>query len=116
MDPCRFYPQTERVYWLTRDDSDTQFNNDDKLTDWWQVAPVGANGAHTRSYPVEIPSRLLRASHAVFVYEPFTGSGTTFIAAEQLGRLCYGLEIEPKYVAVCLQRMKDMGLEPRLAS
>jgi hypothetical protein len=33
---------------------------------------------------------------------------------EQLGRVCYGMEIEPKYVAVCLQRMKDMGLEPAL--
>jgi DNA modification methylase len=36
------------------------------------------------------------------------------VAAEQLGRICYGIEIEPKYVAVALQRMTDMGLEPRL--
>lgn len=40
---------------------------------------------------------------------------TAQIAAEQLGRVCYGMEIEPKYVAVALQRMSDMGLEPRLA-
>jgi len=46
-------------------------------------------------------------------YEPFAGSGPQFVGAEQLGRICYGIEIEPKYVAVCLQRMKDMGLEPR---
>jgi hypothetical protein len=30
------------------------------------------------------------------------------------GRLCYGMEIEPKYVAVALERMASMGLEPRL--
>lgn len=36
------------------------------------------------------------------------------VAAEQLGRICYGMEIEPKYVAVCLQRMADIGLEPKL--
>ena len=36
------------------------------------------------------------------------------VAAEQLGRLCYGMEIEPKYVAVSLQRLADMGLEPKL--
>jgi DNA modification methylase len=48
-------------------------------------------------------------------YEPFGGSGPQWVAAEQLGRLCYGIEIEPKYVAVTLERLADMGLEPRLA-
>ena len=50
------------------------------------------------------------------VYDPFLGSGTTMVAAEQLGRICYGLEIEPKYVAVILQRMNDLGLTPRLTT
>lgn len=48
------------------------------------------------------------------IYDPFIGSGTTMVAAEQLGRICYGMEIEPKYVAVVLQRMQDMGLVPVL--
>jgi DNA modification methylase len=47
-------------------------------------------------------------------YEPFCGSGTQLVAAEQLGRVCYALEIEPKYVAVALERMAGMGLTPRL--
>jgi DNA modification methylase len=52
------------------------------------------------------------------LYEPFAGSGTTPVSAEQTGRVCYGMEIEPKYVAVAvaLQRISDMGLTPRLAS
>lgn len=50
------------------------------------------------------------------VYDPFLGSGTTLVAAEQCGRLGYGMEIEPKYVAVCLQRLQGMGLAPRLAA
>lgn len=45
-------------------------------------------------------------------YEPFAGSGPQFIAAEQLGRLCYGIEISPAYCAVILQRMTDAGMEP----
>jgi len=49
------------------------------------------------------------------VYDPFLGSGTTLIAAEQLGRRCFGMEIEPKYVAVILQRAKDAGLSPLLS-
>lgn len=43
----------------------------------------------------------------------FLGAGSTMVAAEQAGRLCCGMEIAPKYVAVTLQRLRDMGLEPR---
>jgi DNA modification methylase len=48
-------------------------------------------------------------------YEPFAGSGPQFVAAEQLQRRCNGLEIEPKFVAVILERMQKLGLEPKLA-
>ena len=44
------------------------------------------------------------------VYDPFLGSGTTLIACEQLGRRCFGIEIDPTYVAVCLERFSDAGL------
>ena len=54
----------------------------------------------------------LSSEKTTLVYEPFSGAGTTFIAAEQLSRRCYGLDIEPKYVAVALQRLADMGLTP----
>jgi DNA modification methylase len=47
-------------------------------------------------------------------YEPFIGSGTHHVAAERPGRVCYGLELQPAFVAVALERLKDMGLEPRL--
>lgn len=50
------------------------------------------------------------------ILDPFLGSGTTMVAAQQLNRRCYGIEISPAYVAVCLQRMADMGLTPRLES
>ncbi len=60
----------------------------------------------------DIASRV--TSPGGLVFDPFLGSGTTMVAAEQLGRLCYGIEIEPKYVAVILERMKDLGLAPRL--
>ena len=48
------------------------------------------------------------------VYDPFIGSGTTLVAAEQLGRTCYAMEIHPPYVAVALERMAKMGLSPAL--
>jgi DNA modification methylase len=47
--------------------------------------------------------------------DPFMGSGTTMVAAQNLERVCYGMEIEPKYCAVVLERMSDMGLKGKLA-
>jgi DNA modification methylase len=38
------------------------------------------------------------------VYDAFLGSGTTLIAAETLGRRCLGMEIDPKYVQVVIER------------
>ena len=48
-------------------------------------------------------------------YEPFCGSGTQLVAAESLGRVCYAMELSPPVVAVALERMTDLGLEPKLA-
>lgn len=48
------------------------------------------------------------------VFDGFLGSGTTMVAAQNLGRRCYGMEIEPKYCAVILERMTAMGLKPKL--
>ena len=71
---------------------------------------------HPTSKPVElfeIPM-LEHTSRGDLCYEPFIGSGTQHVAAERLGRICYGLELQPAFVAVTLERLKEMGLEPRL--
>jgi DNA modification methylase len=72
---------------------------------------------HPTQKPVELFARPIRnhTRRGDIVYEPFAGSGSQFCAAELAGRLCRGLEIAPKYVAVALQRLADTGLEPRLA-
>lgn len=50
------------------------------------------------------------------IFDPYAGSGTTLVAAQELRRTCYALEIEPKYIAVALERLSDMGLKPVLAN
>ena len=52
---------------------------------------------HPAQKPYEAMARPLR-KHEGDVYEPFAGSGTTIIAAEQEGRRCYAIEIEPRRV------------------
>ena len=42
------------------------------------------------------------------VYEPFLGSGTTLAAAEVTKRVCYGLELDPKYVDVVIERWQGL--------
>jgi DNA modification methylase len=48
------------------------------------------------------------------VYDPFLGSGTTLVACERLGRQGCGVELDPIYFAVVLQRLAEMGLDPEV--
>jgi DNA modification methylase len=43
------------------------------------------------------------------VYDPFLGSGTTLIAAHQLGRVCYGMELSPRYCDVIVKRWESLS-------
>lgn len=64
---------------------------------------------HVAAFPVGIPERAMRAHSAKghIVWEPFSGSGTTIIAAETLNRRCYAIEIEPRYVDVAVKRWEQ---------
>jgi hypothetical protein len=61
------------------------------------------SGNHPTAKPIDVVRNLL--AHTVgLVYEPFAGSGTTFIAGEQLTRTCYGIELMPSYCQVIIDR------------
>ncbi len=88
----------------------------DQATIWRAPSPKRIGGGskekkedHPTQKPVllsEIPIRNhLQPGEAV--YEPFSGSGTTLMAAETLGRRCYALEIDPKYVQVAIERWQN---------
>lgn len=72
---------------------------------------------HPTMKPVPLIRRLIENSSQKreVVFDPFGGSGTTMVACEESGRQCRMIELEPKYVAVILERMATLGLEPRLA-
>ena len=72
---------------------------------------------HPTMKPVELIERLVPNNTQVgeIVYEPFSGSGTTLIACDNLSRKCRAVEISPAYVAVAIQRWVDVtGKEPIL--
>ena len=62
---------------------------------------------HPATFPVGLPSLFAKAWPGI-VYEPFSGSGTTLIAAEQLGQPCYAMELEPRYVDVAIRRYENL--------
>ena len=74
---------------------------------------------HPAMFPVELPAEYIEAmtNGEDIVVEPFSGSGTTIIACERLGRKCRAVEISPAYCAVAIQRWVDVtGKEPVLLS
>lgn len=86
-------------------------------TSVWEVAKPRANKEHPTMKPVElyVNAYLNNSDPGDVVFEPFSGSGTAIIGAENTGRKCRAVEIDPGYVAVAIQRWADAtGKEPRL--
>ena len=74
---------------------------------------------HAATMPLHVPAWVMQTlcDQSKSVYEPFCGTGTTLIAAEQLGRKCYGMEISPAYVSVILDRWAKLaGRDPVIES
>ena len=75
-----------------------------------------ARKRHNAQKPVSLITHCIELSsdQEDVILDPFLGTGSTMVAAETSGRVCYGMEIEPRLVAVTLERMKGLGLEPEL--
>ena len=84
------------------------WRGDRKQTTLWQIASrdQDAETVHGTQKPVECMRRpiLNNSSPGQAVYEPFSGSGTTLIAAENTGRVCHAIELAPAYVDVAILR------------
>ena len=74
----------------------------------------------TDAHPTSKPCKLfafpmeMHTEPGDLCYEPYSGSGSQLVAAEQLGRRCYAIEKSPPFVAVALERMGAFGLKPEL--
>jgi len=75
----------------------------------WEIASKiddGAAGLHPTQKPVETVRRCLEyhTPPGAVIYEPFCGSGTALIAAEQTGRSCHAIELSPAFVDAAVAR------------
>lgn len=80
-----------------------------KQTTVWEIARPAASPDHPTMKPVELVARAIENSSTTgqIVLDMFLGSGTTLIASEQLGRVCYGVELDPMYCDVIVKRWED---------
>jgi DNA modification methylase len=100
-----FHWQHEPCWYAVRRGSPGHRTEDRTATTLWTI-PARDDGGHGHGTqkPVECMRRPLQYHDFPTVYEPFAGSGTTLIAAEQLGRRCFAIEIEPAYVQIAIDR------------
>ena len=92
-DKCRFYPMTERIYWLSKG-VDTEFKNEINQHDLIKDSAEGTNKDHKRAFPLSLAERLIMCfPNSKNVLDPYTGSGTTAIASHNLKKDFVGSEI-----------------------
>ena len=80
----------------------------------WELKKDNKNEYHPTQKPIELPEKALTNSSKIgdCILDLFLGSGSTMVASHQLKRKCYGMELDPKYCQVIIDRMKK--LDPSL--
>jgi DNA modification methylase len=108
------YEELKKEYYSTR----AYFNNvHDNFNNVWKFERHlrnGSEGGHATPKPIPLCERAIKSScpDGGLVLDFFLGSGSTMVASHQLKRKCYGIELDPKYCEVIIQRMKK--LEPEI--
>jgi len=107
---------TELIAYATRGKHTFNFPDEGHALSVWTIAKTRET-EHPTEKPIEVPAHAIRHSSkpGALVFDGFLGSGSTLIACENLDRVCYGVEIDPAYVAVVLERWAEhTGQEPEL--
>jgi DNA modification methylase len=103
-----YHFQHEAAWYAVRQHCTAKWKGDFKQSTVWNIARE--DHQHPTVKPVECMHRPIKnhGEEDDAVYDPFLGSGTTLIAAEQLGRTCYGMEISPAYCDVIVKRWENL--------
>ena len=84
----------------------------------WELPNDNKNKLHPTQKPIPLAERAIKNSSKIkdIIYDCFIGGGTTMVAAHQLNRKCYGMELDAKYCQVIVERMLnlDSALEVKI--
>ena len=102
-----YHSQFELIYfgWKGKGGGSSNWFGDRKQSDLWMISR-DPNYVHPTQKPVALFAKAIGNSCPPdgLIFEPFAGSGTALIAAEQEGRRCYALELDPRFVQVIIER------------
>lgn len=114
-----YHWQHEPCWFAVRKGQKAHWRGDRKQSTVWSVPNLNPFGkpnteetltGHATQKPIELMRRPIEnhTDRGDLVYDPFMGSGTCLIAAEQGGRVCCGLELDPKYVELLVGRWEQL--------
>ena len=112
-----YWFQHEPCWYVRRKNAPWYGKAGENSTIWDSPSPkfiMGGSEEEKFDHPTQKPVELMRkpilnhTRSGELVYEPFLGSGTTLAAAEVTGRICYGLELDPKYADVVVERWQGL--------
>lgn len=120
---CRYFTHsTETILWAAKNKCSRHYfnyslmrkmNNDKQMLSLWSIKAPGPEekiyGKHPTQKPLQLLDRIILASTrpSDIVLDPFSGSGTTGVAAFKEGRQYIGIELEQSYIDVSIKRLKD---------
>jgi len=105
-DKIRFYPMTERIYWLVKSEK-TKLINKINHHDLFKWKPVGSKGNHSRAFPEELVKDILDCfPESKTVLDPYSGSGTVAVVSKSLNKNFIGYEIDKNYYIDSIERVK----------
>jgi len=120
---CRYFTHsTEMVLWAAKNKDSRHYfnyelmkrmNNNKQMLSLWSIKPPAPEekiyGKHPTQKPIQLLDRIVLASTRPndIVLDPFSGSGTTGIAASTEDRQFIGIELEKQYNTVAIKRLKD---------
>jgi DNA modification methylase len=102
-----YHPQHEPCFYAVKKGGKGHWSGDRKQKTLWEIdKPQKSETGHSTQKPVECMRRPMEnnSSPGQAVYEPFCGSGTSIIAAEQIGRVVHAIELSPAYCDVVVLR------------
>jgi DNA modification methylase len=114
-----YHWQHEPCWYVVRDGTRSYWAGDRSQTTLWSIDHRKSDTGHGTQKPIECMRRPIEnnSRQGDAVYEPFSGSGTTIIAAEMTGRRALAIEIAPAYVDVAVRRWEQFtGLLASLAN